>query len=372
MVGSRYSSVYTPPAGGATTPVAKMPAAQAPIAATMPAPSAAVAAASTTPNPTSTTSNATSGSGHLGSRYSSVSVGDRYASLPSSQPAAAPTTVAPSPAAAPPKPATPAPTTNVATAPAGATATTSNNSTVGSRYAPTSVGDRYAALPSSNTNVAVAPVAPNPGIAVSPPAMNVAANPNAVTAPSVAPTTKPVASAPVAVAPPAVAMTTPAKTPSLENSKPLGGPAQPSTTAQQKPAGQSVAAQPIELPAGSPPLALDGYCPVTVTDKMIWKPGSAQFGAIHRGRTYLFLSAAEQQKFLADPEKYSPIISGNDPVAYLEQGQFVCGDRNFGMFCGGQMILFSSSQNYEKFKRDQQRYTLGLQQAMQAGGTMRR
>src|SRR5262249_33353819 len=57
----------------------------------------------------------------------------------------------------------------------------------------------------------------------------------------------------------------------------------------------------------APPIALDGFCPVTLrevfdhnpADRSAWKKGDRRFGAIHDGRTFLFASAEQQQKFLA-------------------------------------------------------------------------
>ncbi|MBL9081776.1 MAG: DUF255 domain-containing protein [Planctomycetales bacterium] len=383
-VGSRYSTVYTPPTGTPTTPAT-------PALTTTPATTAAVAAPS--PIVPGNTAAATSG---LGPRYAATSVGDRYAALPTTAAAVAPASVAP-PAVAntpvvssitPPTTAvtvaaptiapapiaktTPTPgTTSVSSTAPSTTAPAAGSTTVGSRYAATSVGDRYAAMP-SNTSPISAPIStPVPSAVATntaPPATKPAVTPPAVapTAPTTIATNTPTSIAP---SPPAnVAVAAPAKPQPMEHSKPLGGPVAPKVDA----ASQTLAELQAQLPPGSPPLALDGYCPVTVTEKMVWKRGDAAFGALHRGMTYLFVSAAEQQKFLAKPDAYSPIISGNDPVAVVEEAKLVPGKRDIGMKCGDQMILFSSKENYEKFRRDQQRYMIGLQQAMQAGGTMRR
>ena len=70
----------------------------------------------------------------------------------------------------------------------------------------------------------------------------------------------------------------------------------------------------VQLPDGSPPLGLDGNCPVQLSEHKKWVRGNPSFGAVHRGRTYLFVSAEDQQKFLANPDHYSPVVSGNDPV----------------------------------------------------------
>ena len=209
-------------------------------------------------------------------------------------------------------------------------------------------------------------------------------------APAVARPVAPAAAAPMGMAPPLPApgpvaprtvlpppTTAPAIVPSTP---PLGAPQiAPAGVSQAPPAGTDAASAPrasgqAALPPGSPPLALDGYCPVTLTEKMIWKRGDVRFGAIHRGRTYLFSSATEQAKFLARPDGFSPIMSGNDPVAWLEQGKPVAGKREHGIMFNNKMILFASEASKEKFRGDQNRYDFEIKQAMQAadGGTLRR
>jgi YHS domain-containing protein len=119
-------------------------------------------------------------------------------------------------------------------------------------------------------------------------------------------------------------------------------------------------------------LALDGYCPVTVTDKMVWKRGDIRYGAIHRDRTYLFASTEEQKRFLAEPDKYSPIFSGNDPVIFLEQTARTPGKREYGLMYKNHMFLFASKESYDKFCSDSKRYAGEAIQAMQAGDVKRR
>ncbi|HEX3872459.1 MAG TPA: thioredoxin family protein, partial [Pirellulales bacterium] len=57
----------------------------------------------------------------------------------------------------------------------------------------------------------------------------------------------------------------------------------------------SAATNNAHLPPDCPRLGLDGFCPVTLMEKRAWTPGDARWGAIHRNRTYLFCSEAEQK-----------------------------------------------------------------------------
>ena len=80
-----------------------------------------------------------------------------------------------------------------------------------------------------------------------------------------------------------------------------------------------VAQQPLSPPqnnvvppavAGNPPLGLDGFCPVSLSEKQQWVSGDSRWGVIHRGRTYLFAGPEEQRRFFADPDRYAPVAVG--------------------------------------------------------------
>ena len=68
--------------------------------------------------------------------------------------------------------------------------------------------------------------------------------------------------------------------------------------------------------------------------------------------------------FLATPDRFSPVLSGNDPVAYIDQGRLVDGDRTHGLTYNGVLYLFASEQNLEAFWASPQRYAAQVQQAM--------
>ncbi|PQO44656.1 thioredoxin domain-containing protein [Blastopirellula marina] len=137
----------------------------------------------------------------------------------------------------------------------------------------------------------------------------------------------------------------------------------PQPQIEAQPAGQSVAPTP-QAPQQKPEFALDGFCPVTLAEKGNWQKGDARWGAVHQGKVYLFASAAEQRMFLASPDRFSPVLSGNDPVAYIDQGRLVDGNRSHGLTYNGVLYLFSSEQNLESFWASPQRYAAQVQQAM--------
>jgi YHS domain-containing protein len=107
-------------------------------------------------------------------------------------------------------------------------------------------------------------------------------------------------------------------------------------------------------------MGLDGYCPVHLAEKQQWVPGNRQWGVIHRGRTYLFASPACKERFLTEPDRFSPILSGNDPVVAVDQGQIAPGRREHGVFFSGQIVLFASESSLERFYQNPDRYAAAM------------
>ena len=127
-------------------------------------------------------------------------------------------------------------------------------------------------------------------------------------------------------------------------------------------------------PTAEAPLAMDGFCPVALVHQSEWKKGDAKYGVVHKNRTYLFSSWSEQQLFLANPDKYTPGLSGHDPVILAEHGQWVEGKRNYGVFFGNQFFLFSDAATRDQFESNPDLYAERIQQALQSGanGSVRR
>ena len=111
------------------------------------------------------------------------------------------------------------------------------------------------------------------------------------------------------------------------------------------------------------PLDLDGFCPVRLAEKKQWVPGDRRFGAIHRGRTYLFAGAEEQKKFLLSPDSYAPVLSGMDVVLAVERGQLIPGSRETGVFYADRVYLFAGDESLQKFARAPEQYVCAVLQA---------
>jgi len=124
-------------------------------------------------------------------------------------------------------------------------------------------------------------------------------------------------------------------------------------------------------PAGNPPTGMDGYCPVTLSEQSRWQLGDVRWGAVHRGRTYLFAGPSEQQRFLANPDFYAPMLSGHDPVQYIEGGKLIGGTRQHGVFYRQQVYLFSSEETLDRFWKAPEQYHAAAYQAMRQADSSR-
>lgn len=118
------------------------------------------------------------------------------------------------------------------------------------------------------------------------------------------------------------------------------------------------------LPVGSPPLGLDGYCPVTLINNIVWKRGDLAFGTSHKGRTYLFASAAKQAEFLKSPDRFAPILSGNDPYFAAQGTAMIAGSREFGIVFRGQVMLFASPESLKKFSSEPEKYLKQIESSL--------
>jgi thioredoxin-related protein len=120
-------------------------------------------------------------------------------------------------------------------------------------------------------------------------------------------------------------------------------------------------------PAGNFPLGLDGCCAVSLVKKQQWVAGDRRWGVNHRGRLYLFAGPEEQRLFFADPDRYAPVVSGNDIVLAAEQGRVVSGIREFGVYYQNRVYLFSNDASRAKFEANPAIYANQALEALRAG-----
>jgi len=117
-----------------------------------------------------------------------------------------------------------------------------------------------------------------------------------------------------------------------------------------------------------PTYALHGKCPVALLTKSKWVDGDEEIGCVHRNRVYIFASQENLRLFQSEPDAYSPILAGYDPVIFEETGRLVDGMEEYGVFMGKtpeqRIVLFASPETRARFQLEPRRYLQSVRQAM--------
>ena len=116
------------------------------------------------------------------------------------------------------------------------------------------------------------------------------------------------------------------------------------TTKTAPPAGSGQRAQ------KQPPLALEGYCPVSILDMRKWVNGDPAYRVLYDGRTYRFANQQGKRMFEANPAKYVPALGGDCVVALVEMGKRVPGKIRHASFHDGRLFLFSNADAHKMFQ----------------------
>ena len=128
-------------------------------------------------------------------------------------------------------------------------------------------------------------------------------------------------------------------------------------------------------PSGDSSVGLEGRCPVWLITNGTWKKGDKRWGAVHRGKTYLFSSQEAQQQFLAAPDDYSPVLAGMDIVRLASEGAVAQGTRRYGVLFDddgsgprrSRMFLFDSVETRNRFEADPDTFLQPVMQAKESG-----
>jgi YHS domain-containing protein len=113
-----------------------------------------------------------------------------------------------------------------------------------------------------------------------------------------------------------------------------------------------------ELPAKAAeeqiaPVAMEGYCLVTLVDLKKWVRGKPEFSCTREGVTYHFASEASRKKFLADEKYRQALFAKGLDIASLKP---VPGKREHGIIYKGQVYLFENEETLRKFSQNPELY----------------
>jgi len=104
------------------------------------------------------------------------------------------------------------------------------------------------------------------------------------------------------------------------------------------------------------PLALEGYCPVSVVETRKWVKGDAAHHVVHDGRTYRFAGEKGKRMFQASPAKYVPALGGDCVVALVKMGKRVPGNIRHAALHDGRLFLFSNADAQKIFRAEPATY----------------
>ncbi|MCA9261293.1 MAG: hypothetical protein KDA61_18890 [Planctomycetales bacterium] len=137
----------------------------------------------------------------------------------------------------------------------------------------------------------------------------------------------------------------------------------PAELASKAPAGRPAIVAPDSLsdatPADDPgepevvvPLAMSGYCPVTIRDEGSWVRGRGDQRVIVDNLTFTFSGRDQKDTFLADPGRYMPVLAGNCPVTYAATHKRIPGNIYHTVLLpnDGLLFLFASAEEKSAFK----------------------
>lgn len=202
---------------------------------------------------------------------------------------------------------------------------------------------------------------------VPPQTQPVQSEPQTMLAQNVSPTNPPVSQNPYGGATAAMTATTqmvsdaPAPTSATTASKgiPAVAVGHRSEVKTSEPTSEESTGESAESPDQPRTLAMDGYCAVTLLEKNEWTEGNPKFGVIHQGHLYLFVDGDAMQRFLRDPEPFTPVLNGIDVVRFFEEKRIVQGKREFGVRDPdhNRMFFFADEAALIHFENQHARYT---------------
>lgn len=116
-------------------------------------------------------------------------------------------------------------------------------------------------------------------------------------------------------------------------------------------------AESLRRAAGGGEIVLASSCPVNLVDRRKLIPGLATIRVVRDGKEYRFADHDARQAFLAHPERYTPALRGNCPVAQVDGGRSLTGDPRLGIIYRGHLYVFADTTSREAFARNPERYT---------------
>jgi hypothetical protein len=105
-----------------------------------------------------------------------------------------------------------------------------------------------------------------------------------------------------------------------------------------------------------PSVALGGYCPVELGGNGRWVLGDLRWTVVYRNWIYRLSGPEQRRRFLADPDRFAPVDSGNDVVMSVSKNCSVPGKTAYCAIYENRLYMFSSEATQAEFNRTPQRF----------------
>ena len=109
---------------------------------------------------------------------------------------------------------------------------------------------------------------------------------------------------------------------------------------------------------GNEPLALAGYCPVSLVRDRKLVVGKSEYTLRHAGWIYRFASLESSDRFRQEPDGYVPARNGMCAVNQMDHGMAREGNPQWGVLYGNHLFLCASEQDRRRFLQDPERYAM--------------
>ncbi len=114
--------------------------------------------------------------------------------------------------------------------------------------------------------------------------------------------------------------------------------------------------QPQRQPPAKIPLALEGFCVVSLRDGQEWVAGETKHQIIFDGQLYWFATTRHRAIFAQAPGRYAPALSGDCIVTFAETGQRIPGNIKHAILHGQRLYFFANESMQSVFQADPQKF----------------
>ncbi|MFN3192703.1 MAG: hypothetical protein ACE361_19480 [Aureliella sp.] len=101
---------------------------------------------------------------------------------------------------------------------------------------------------------------------------------------------------------------------------------------------------------------MNGFCPVCILEMKKWVRGNQKFSVLLDGKLYLFPEEKQKQMFLKNVTKYTPVLSGDCVVCFVDGNTRAPGSVYYSAIHNSRLYLFPSQGEKDTFMANPKKY----------------